>query len=649
MAEFAEIAAGLAGIAFRYLLIILILRLLFKKINKRNDIPYGFTIVSGALLYITTPLWAIAWNAGMEAIGGGLAVALYCVRDYSRSLPDHDHHDGETAVSISDSPQHLEGPPQSPPSCSRGDTHNSQQHPDDTSISTHKSSIIVKHWRGDCSLVFSFWIIGVSVSFCAIALLHMTSSIFNIRPLSPQFAGALVLGWYFIYTPVAIWQLTGIWRSAGKHKVGGGNEAWAILSKLIVVLSIAVATLYISSQQLPLIKESYNLLVGIDTTPPYELRILNSGQELELSGGMPFGTTSAVTRLLDSTPTIQIIHLNSTGGRLNEAYMLYNLIAERGLATYTSCECISACTIAFLAGKERYLSDSGRLGFHRGTVGGSEGDFASELDNMVRTTLLQHGASVDFIDRALSTPADQVWYPSNDELIDANVITATVDARYFGFSGVSQWREAHKLEEEILDSPLFSALSKHDPANYDRVRDVLIEGIQEGRAMINIQNDIRSILITDLLPIYLVNAPDNAIVNYMHTQLNEIAYLANINPKSCAYLVFPQLADSLPDLQRILPADMQSDDIDALAEVIVGALTNPHSCSYTTQVESDLESVITNLNHRDPMLLEIIAYPSLYLNDPSSLCTAAHTMYSEILDLPSSSRQGALLRYMFSE
>lgn len=52
------------------------------------------------------------------------------------------------------------------------------------------------------------------------------------------------------------------------------------------------------------------------------------GTELELAGGMPFGTTDAVKKFLDAAPAVQVIHLNSQGGRINEAYKLYQPVDD---------------------------------------------------------------------------------------------------------------------------------------------------------------------------------------------------------------------------------------------------------------------------------------------------------------------------------
>jgi hypothetical protein len=303
---------------------------------------------------------------------------------------------------------------------------------------------------------------------------------------------------------------------------------------------------------------------------------------------MPFGTTEAVIKFLDAAPAVQIIHLNSQGGRMNEAYQLYKTIKERNLSTYTSADCVSACSLAFLAGRERYLGESGRIGFHSTSIGELSGEVAKELNDEVRQTLQTHGVPNSFIDHALSTSPRDMWYPSKDELLEAKVIDSVVDSRYFGLSGVTQWRDAHKIESGLLEIPIYSALAQYDQQNYAKLRNILVSGIQKGRAQIEIQNDVRSIFVGQLIPTYLIKAPDEVLIRYWHSQIAEMKYLAKLNPQHCADFAFPQFAKTAQDLQRLLPKDLQQEDMDALAAVVKGVAANPQGYASNPKIQTDL-------------------------------------------------------------
>src|SRR6516165_11776976 len=98
--------------------------------------------------------------------------------------------------------------------------------------------------------------------------------------------------------------------------------------------------------------------------PAYSLRIMRNGTEAEITGGFKYGLTDDFSKLLKASRQIRVVHLNSIGGRIGEAEKLYNLIRDRQLITYVNFQCLSACTIVFAGGKERYISKRGVLGFH---------------------------------------------------------------------------------------------------------------------------------------------------------------------------------------------------------------------------------------------------------------------------------------------
>src|SRR5262249_52529857 len=82
----------------------------------------------------------------------------------------------------------------------------------------------------------------------------------------------------------------------------------------------------------------------------HRIRVMRGGTEIELFGGLAAGIAEELRAMLAHAPKARVVHLNSPGGRMLEGWKLYTLIRERGLSTYTSARCYSACTLAFLAG-----------------------------------------------------------------------------------------------------------------------------------------------------------------------------------------------------------------------------------------------------------------------------------------------------------
>src|SRR5438270_6609347 len=96
-----------------------------------------------------------------------------------------------------------------------------------------------------------------------------------------------------------------------------------------------------------------------------------------------------------------ILVLDSVGGRLGEGEKLYELIRSRGLDTYVSSQCVSACTMAFAGGHNRYLREGAVLGFHKGAFPGAND---GGLDQVQKAIFVRAGFDAAFITKALSTP-----------------------------------------------------------------------------------------------------------------------------------------------------------------------------------------------------------------------------------------------------
>ena len=105
----------------------------------------------------------------------------------------------------------------------------------------------------------------------------------------------------------------------------------------------------------------------------------------------------------------------------NEGFAIAEAIETRDLTTHATDDCESACTIAFIAGRERTLATGARLGFHSGW---SPVALYDDDDADYNALLRRRGVARDFIRRADDVPSADMWYPTLDELKAAGVITA---------------------------------------------------------------------------------------------------------------------------------------------------------------------------------------------------------------------------------
>jgi len=141
---------------------------------------------------------------------------------------------------------------------------------------------------------------------------------------------------------------------------------------------------------------------------------------LRLSGAYEYGIASAFAAELKMHADARAVELDSPGGLVSEGMAIASLIESRGLSTLVTTECASACTLAFIAGKERTLLEDAALGFHSISTPIVSIDANGHYENFLRL----HGVDPAFIKRATKVPHHDMWYPTNDTLLAAHVVTA---------------------------------------------------------------------------------------------------------------------------------------------------------------------------------------------------------------------------------
>ena len=126
---------------------------------------------------------------------------------------------------------------------------------------------------------------------------------------------------------ITIWQLVGVWRSANRYtaqKVTQNKKgAWGTLAKVAVIIGTLRAVAYFIQSGYPQIEAAAKMAFLNDPTiPNYALRIMRNGTEVEISGGFKYGLNDDFLRILNAAPRVEVVHLNSLGGRIGEAEKL---------------------------------------------------------------------------------------------------------------------------------------------------------------------------------------------------------------------------------------------------------------------------------------------------------------------------------------
>jgi hypothetical protein len=282
---------------------------------------------------------------------------------------------------------------------------------------------IARHWRGELSLPVSYWLNGIlggaAVGVTVGVLAYATDRGGDAQPM--LWLLSLIVTW-IIAALLTIWQAVGVWRSATRYRQGG-KRFWGGAAKTLVLLGVvqlAANFVMVGTAQLAGI---YEIVTGDARVGPHEFHILANGQTLEFSGGITFGVTQELERFLDAMAGVRTVRLNSTGGRILEAQKMSDLIRSRNLSTFVAGDCLSACTIVFLGGKERFMLPTARFGFHQPAFRGMTAADRNAAIATEQLRLQRFGLSSAFAARATSASPSGMWYPDQDELLRERVVT----------------------------------------------------------------------------------------------------------------------------------------------------------------------------------------------------------------------------------
>ena len=263
--------------------------------------------------------------------------------------------------------------------------------------------------------------------------------------------------------------MSGLWRAARRHKseqrARGRTRFWAILVQCLIVLGVLSTVRDLVLVALPQLRGTYALAFqGDPEIDDFAIRVMRDGTELEIAGGFKYGLDAALRETLQTSPNVKVVHLASIGGRIGEAMKVHKTITDHKLDTYVVDGCYSACTLAFAAGRQRWLGEGGVLGFHSAAFPGWAMSDAAVANQQQETILVGDGFDADFVRKALATPASSMFTPTPEELLAAHAITGIAPTDKFAASGMGAGVTQESFTQWFRRaSPIIVAIERGDP------------------------------------------------------------------------------------------------------------------------------------------------------------------------------------------
>lgn len=486
-----------------------------------------------------------------------------------------------------------------------------------------------KHWNGDYSLARSYWLNTLLVSLFAPALGLILFPFLADMP--ARYSSAAVIFITALGIVAWLWAVSGTWASANKHVSRGGKQAWATTAKVMILLGVlrTVGDLTTSSTSLA---EHWRVALGGQLGSQYTIQVSADGKSVVLKGGMNDGAADALMHALDMAPTVKTVVFSSEGGWVREGNLVANLISKRKLTTYVEGECTSACTIAFLAGIDRAASPNAHLGFHQFKSVGVSGGTADD-DAMARAVYERAGIPKDFIAKIVATPPNKVWYPKQDELLAANVLTR----RSLGgetASYATRLRTRDAVVAELKTGKTFDALAQRYPKEFEKIADITWEHVQLRQT----DAEITAVLRSMMMQLYAKLRPlssDETLLELSRLILDQAVALKSLSAESCVALVFPSTKGS--NASALLPPELVQRESDLTLQMILSADARNKEIVNPNVMRTIFAKIGKQLSKRQ---IQLISSPELRATTaPEETCAALIDYMKAIESLPIDDRK----------
>ena len=460
---------------------------------------------------------------------------------------------------------------------------------EDTALREQNMSYFKKHWQGKLSLGISYWINNIlfKVILEIVLLLVIEKIDFTNNAMFPSLSIiTLLIIVFFITTP---WVLIGLWRSANNHIKKYNVNFWANVVRILVVFGwIQSAFLFINSG-FPQIVEFSKIALGKDSIPKYRINILNNGSELEILGGIKFGLTNDVKEYFHKYSNIRVIHLNSSGGRIQEAQKLSKFLEDKEISTYTSSGCHSACVDIFMSGKYRFINNYADLGFHQPSFPGMLDEDLQDAINEGKKYLAKKGVKEEFIERAFSIPSDDLWEPTHAELKESGIIHKVVDGSEFAITDLYAFTDIKEIEEALLQESLLQIIKRFEPNIFERIVKSIDNSIKNGETKTEMFLKTR-IMVRDIYLKYLPYSSNEVILKNAQLFLDSVKVIYKHDPIQ-AYYMSMGIADKF-NPKTYLPKEFEQKELNIKHEVIVSGASNPQQIP-TEQEITEIRDIVT--------------------------------------------------------
>jgi hypothetical protein len=305
--------------------------------------------------------------------------------------------------------------------------------------------------------------------------------------------------------------------------------------------------------------------------------------------------------------------------------------------------CVSACTLVFLSGRERYISPEAKLGFHQAvyvppTTSATKGD-AAQSNAAMKKWMLGQGVAPDFVEHVMATPHESVWMPAADELLKAHVVTAVTTGTRFADPSFGR-DSPNMVDQTLLNSPMLRAMQKADPGNYERMRNELFQRVKAGTldAESQAMNEVHFKLAFRQAALV---AGDDAVLALTQA---DTAVLEMLNIADPVYCIATAMGRPVPEGHKgpMMPIDLDKRRTAAMAAIFESSIAKPQKPPTYEEASQIMDNLLREMYRAYGDEWDFLRHPDL---DPRRSCAMHIAIRKRMasIDLPDRS---VLLRAM---
>jgi len=425
---------------------------------------------------------------------------------------------------------------------------------------------IAQHWAGELSLPTSYWLNNILGNvLCFAVIIGVTiglSFTHNLLLLFP----ALALTWGVILI-VAVWQIVGTWRSAGRTLREDEGWFWPWVVRLLLILAVLNNGRVLVQQAAPQLSDAWQAAVGDPAFGPRGVRILRDGTELELTGGFARGQAAAFKAALDAAPRAHVLHLDSDGGRIGEAVSIRDMMIAREMDTIVDRRCMSACTLVFLGGERRWLGAGAVLGFHSASYVGVA---APMLNDDFRAAFNEAYVPTWFSAVALRTPPTSIWKPTVSQLVDAGVVTNQAPFDQFALAGFGPNPTAESAIGVLNATPQLQALRQADGPGWAEIETAWARDALGGLPATDVEALLSAHMAADVKRLR-ARVPDAVALAMADLFVRELGALQKADPEKC----WRYDMTGAIDIKPLISAELSAEDVSMSSRILVEATQHP--------------------------------------------------------------------------